>query len=97
MIFPVKTEITPTPPKAIAHIKISIKLFAKFPSLLFINPLGGQTGEGDGVSVAFALASDVTDAAPAAGMHMDSTITSAINFLITIPLKLTNAKEDADS
>jgi len=68
-----------------------------FPSLLFINPLGGQTGEGDGVNVAFALVRDITDAAPAAGMHMDSAITSAINFLITIPLKLTNAKEDADS
>jgi len=61
-----------------------------------VNPLGGQTGEGDGVNVGFALAIEVTGAAPAGGMHTNSARSSAINFLITIPLKLANTKENSN-
>jgi hypothetical protein len=46
------------------------------------------------VKVALALASDVTDAAPATGIHTESARNSARNRLIAIPLKFANAKED---
>jgi hypothetical protein len=36
---------------------LAVGIFAKvFPSLLLINPFGGQTGEGDGVIFAFFVA-----------------------------------------
>ena len=72
-------------------------IFAKeFPSLLFIKPIGGHTGDGEGVIFALAFAREVVESAPATGMHTDSARSSAISFLITIPLELSVAKEDSN-
>ena len=61
-----------------------------------MNPLGGQTGDGDGVIRTLALANDDVEAADAAGMHISAARTIAITFLIAVPLELTDAKENAD-
>ena len=61
-----------------------------------MNPLGGQTGEGDGVIFALALANDVVWAAPATGMQISTASMVANTFLSTIPLELTYAKENTD-
>jgi hypothetical protein len=75
----------------------AVGIFTKvFPSLLFVNPLGGHVGDGDGVKVGFALAKDVTGAAVAIGIHINSAKSSAITLLITIPLKFANTKVDSD-
>jgi len=65
------------------------------PSLLTIKPFGGHTGDGEGVIFALALAKEVVGAAPATGTHTKRARNTAITFLITIPLKLSNAKEDS--
>jgi hypothetical protein len=48
------------------------------------------------VIFALAFASEVVESAPATGMHTDSARTTAISFLITIPLELSDAKVDSN-
>jgi hypothetical protein len=64
--------------------------------LLIIKPFGGHTGDGEGVIFAFALAKEIEGAAPATGTHTKSARSTAITFLITIPLELSNTKEDSN-
>jgi hypothetical protein len=66
--------------------------------LLLIKPLGGHTGEGDGVIFAFLVAAtcDVW-AACAPGASTTSARTSEIAFLIAIPLELTHAEENSNN
>jgi len=69
-----------------------------FPSLLLINPLGGHTGEGDGVIFAFLVAATCEVwAAWADGPSNTSARMSAIAFLIAIPLELTHTKENSNN
>ena len=69
-----------------------------FPSLLLIKPLGGHTGEGDGVIFAFLVAATCDVWAPwAPGASTTNARTSAIAFLIAIPLELTNAEENSNN
>ena len=49
-----------------------------------------------GVIFALAFATDVVEAAPATGMHRRSARSMAKTFLISIPLKLSNTKEDSN-
>ena len=63
-----------------------------------MKPLGGQTGDGDGVIFAFFVAATAELWAEcAAGATTTSARTSAITFLIAIPLELTDAEEDTDN
>ena len=69
-----------------------------FPSLLLIKPLGGHTGEGDGVIFAFLVAATCEVwAAWADGASNASARMSAIAFLIAIPLELTYTKENSNN
>ena len=61
-----------------------------------MKPLGGHTGDGDGVILAFAFANVLVGAAPATGMQIRAASSRAITLLITIPFELTDAKENAD-
>jgi hypothetical protein len=66
--------------------------------LLLIKPLGGQTGDGEGVIFAFFVAAIVDVWAEcAAGAKRINARTSEITFLIAIPLELTDAEEDSDN
>jgi len=60
---------------------------------LLTKPFGGHTGEGEGVILA--LATEVVETALAIGIHKNSARTRAISFLITIPLELSNTKENS--
>jgi len=78
---------------------LAFGIFANvLPSLLIMKPFGGHTGDGEGVIFALALANDVVEAAPApaTGMHTKSVKSMAKTFLITIPLKLSNTKENTN-
>ena len=58
-----------------------------------MNPLGGHTGDGEGVNLAFFVAATVELWAEcAAGARATSARTRAITFLIAIPLELTDAE-----
>ncbi len=64
--------------------------------MLLIKPLGGHTGDGDGVIFAFAFATRVVGAECAAGANTISARMSAITFLIAIPLELTDAEVNSN-
>jgi hypothetical protein len=65
--------------------------------LLLIKPLGGHTGDGDGVIFAFFVAANVEVWAEcAAGANTISARISAITLLIAIPLELTDAEENTN-
>jgi hypothetical protein len=62
-----------------------------------IKPLGGHTGEGDGVIFAFLVAATVAVCAEwATGAIKESARTSAITFLIAVPLELAHTKENSN-
>ena len=61
-----------------------------------MKPLGGHTGEGDGVIFAFAFATRVVGAECAAGANTVSARISAITFLIAIPFEFTDAEENTN-
>jgi hypothetical protein len=77
---------------------LGVGILAKvFPSLLLIKPLGGHTGEGDGVIFAFLVAATVAVCAEwATGAIKDSARTSAITFLIAVPFELAHTKENSN-
>ncbi len=64
--------------------------------MLLIKPLGGHTGDGDGVIFAFALATRVVGAECAAGATTTRARMSAITLLIAIPLELTDAEVNSN-
>ena len=98
-IFSAKAAVSFLSLEANPTNSLGVGILAKvFPSLLLIKPLGGHTGEGDGVIFAFFVAAtcDVW-AACAPGASTTSARTSAIAFLIAIPLELTHAEENSNN